>query len=424
MNPMLPSSSFITPRVIIVSLLAFSLFMSFSFLLFLKDIGPSEHSEPGSDYFTRYTPMAKSILEGKGIPLEKDIGAPGYSLLLVPVFLLSRSLDVPETALTTAFNIMLVALTVLVLFYLTKEAFSQRVAYIASLLWASYPLNLWFIKNPHTEVPFFLFFLCSLLLYVKGVYQRSSFFLFAGGFFLGFATLIRPVTFYLPIVLLIMMFFLLRKKLKNEWRETLRFAAVFLCGTILAVFPWIWYVYGVTGEFVPISTIGRDAVLTGLTYAFIGDGSHQTKVPEDVRQFMERARNVNLLTQKDIARFTIKEFRMDPIPLIKLFGLKIARAWYATSSIWWETQLLLLQTPYLLSAVIGIVLAFKRLRSRDLLILFLAMIGYFWLLSVATVSIIRYTMPAMLFLMPFSAFALYALTKEHRYLLSFIAPDK
>lgn len=395
-------------RILILGLILFSLLMSLAFLIFLKNVGPEEHQEPGTDYFTRYSPMTQTLLEGEGIPLQKDIGAPGYSFLLLPIFFASDTFAISPVQLTMFVNTIFAALTALVLFSVVRYAFPLPVAVLASLAWASYPLNLWFIKNPHTEAPFFLFFLLAIWLYLKGITQRHFFTIFAGGLLLGFATLIRPVTFYLPFLLFLAVFFLAPPSIKREGLS-LHLATLFLLGNIVILMPWIGYIYNTTGKFVPVSTIGKDAILTGLTYAFIGDGSHKTSVPSDVRAFMERARSQGLTTQTDVIAFTLKEFVQHPISLIKLLGLKVVRSWYATAGIWWEKELLMVQLPYLISGVFGIWFALRRQKRNSIIAFFLILIGYFWLISIAAVSIIRYTMPAMLMLMPFCALTLFTI---------------
>ena len=382
-----------------------SLFISFIFLVFFRNLGPVEHRVPGTDYFVRYAPIARQILDGQGIPLQKDdvvTGTPGYPLFLLPIFALSKILRVDELGLIVFSNAIVTAFGACFLFLLTADLFSKKIAFITSLLWSVYPLNLWFIKNPNTEVPFMLLFFIAIWLHLKGANARHLLNFFLVGILLGLALLVRPIALFLPLLFAGALFFLRWRK--EQFLKILRNASILIGGSLCVIAPWTLYASIETGHFVPVSSLGPSASSVGLSYAFVGDGRHQRDVPSDVRLLMKEARDKKLERTNDIAVFVFDALREKPIPFLKLLLLKLMRSWYATYEMWGETQIIILQIPHVLLAIFGIRLAFKKFpnRANDLWFL-LSIVCYFWLITFLSLSIVRYTIPAMALLMCFAA---------------------
>lgn len=393
----------------------FSLVTSLIFLSFFKNMGPIEHQVPGSDYGSRYKPMSLNIMEGRGIPIEKNslvIGTPGYPLILIPILFLSNQLGINELPLIVVFNTLIAALTAFFLFIVGKSIFNTKIAFIASLLWSTYPLNLWFIKNPNTEVPFILLLYVSIWIYLLGIQRKKSPYFFTTGIMLGLLMLIRPVALFLPLLFIILLF-VLRLQYKEEGRsfflnvlnfQPLRQGGALLLGTLLIILPWIGYVFKGSGHFILVSSIGTPTAVSGLSYAFVGDGRHKETVSKDIKMLMENVRDAHLTTGMDIVRFTIEELFTQPLTLFKLFFLKFIRSWYATYGMWWEREILLMQIPYLASGIIGIIFVLRKYRKQLFgSALFLLLILYFWIMTFLGLSIVRYMVPVMGFLMIFSS---------------------
>lgn len=420
----------IPERTIVWFIFFLSLTVSLIFLSFFKNIGPAEHQVPGTDYFFRYKPNAQVILTGKGIPLGDngiEVDAPGYPLILTVIFSLSHILKVNELHLIVFFNILMAAGTACFLFLAAKLVFDKKIALISALLWSTYPLNLWFIKNPNTEAPFMLLLYGAVWMYLLGIIktppsartfltssvgikQKKCSYFFATGILLGLSTLIRPVTFFLPPVLIILLFFL-KFRDKIFIKSVFRFAVFLLLGNFLAVLPWISYTVFMTNKFVPIASIGPGIAVSGLSYALVGNGSHIQEVPKDVGMLMKEVRKTPLLSGMDIIKFTLRGFIIHPWALSKLFFLKFVRSWYATYGMWWEKELMILQLPYLTSGAAGIWLALKKYKERRFSIaVFLSLILYFWTITFLGLSIVRYMVPVMGFLIVFSSLIIWRLT--------------
>lgn len=383
-------------RTLLLGVFLFSLITSLIFLGFFKDVGPVEHQVPNPDYVDRYKPIAESILEGKGVPIfdNEDItGTPGYPLLLVPILSLSRLFEIYEVALIIVFNTVVAALAACFFFLITKSFFTTPVALTASFLWNTYPLQLWFLKNPNTEVPFMLLFFVAIWLYRGALRRPRASMLFLIGVVLGYAILIRPVALLLPLVFS----FIIWLKIKKETgTKAIYLGLMIFLGSGVLLAPWILYVYAKTGNFIPVSTIGPTVAVVGLSYALVPDGRHQFEVPPDVSQLMADIQSASLQTGGEIFSFVLQKFVTEPLPLITLLGLKLVRSWYATYLMWWETHILLLQLPYLILGLVGIGIAFKTYKDKKLILLFLiTLILYFWSMTFLGLSIVRYMLPAM-----------------------------
>jgi len=147
-------------KLLLVSIFVVSLFFSLIFLVCFKNIGPEEHNIPNTDYLACYGPFAESILQGQFVYINKYqqiCSPPGYPIILAGVFSLSRLLGMDKILLITIFNIFMVAGAACFLFLIAELIFKKKIALFASFLWMTYPFNVWFIKNPQTEVPFILF---------------------------------------------------------------------------------------------------------------------------------------------------------------------------------------------------------------------------------------------------------------------------
>lgn len=382
---------------------------SLSFLTFLGKTGPAGQLVPGNDYVSFYEPVAENILQGKGISLEGGLDLrypPGYPIFLSAIFALAKILGVDKLGLIVFFNAILASLSACFLFLIAEIIFTKRIALIASFLWLSYPFNLWFLRNPNSEAPFILLLFMAIWFYLSGFGNNKLIKLFFAGFLFGSAALIRPIGFALPFLLALLLLLLLKG---NFLKTRFLLAAVLLAGSILIIMPWEGYVLAKTRRFVLLSESGPTAIIDGLTFAVKpGEEGNRPIVSPDVLALMERAQSQrgNLNSLSKVSYFLAREFINRPIPLIKLIGWKIARSWYATSQMWWEGKILLIQLVYFIFGLFGAVCAFKKYKDRIPDIIFLlSVVLYFWLMTILALSILRYMVPAMGIVMIFSAIA-------------------
>jgi 4-amino-4-deoxy-L-arabinose transferase-like glycosyltransferase len=373
--------------------------------LFFKNIGPAGHRIPNTDYFVCYKPVAENIIQGRGATLNGTVPfrfALGFPIILSGLFLLSQIFGINELVLVVLLNIILTALAVCLLFLVANEIFNKKIALTASILWMSYPFNLWFIKNPNTEVPFIPLLFAGFLFYILTLKRQNLKSAFLAGLFLGLASAIRLIGLFLPLYLALLIFLFLRAIPK---KKQFLLVVFLLLGNIIAVSPWAAYLFSKTGNFIPLSIQGPKAISVGITW--LSRPSHPVVVPNDVGELIQRVKDEDFFSYSEIFQFFGRELASRPFPLLKLIGLKAIRSWYATSEQWWEKQTLAVQAFYLLTALLGALFQFKNIKNKTLtLVLPLAVIIYFWVMTFINVSIMRYMVPVMGLVIIFSAFGL------------------
>ena len=392
------------------SLLIFIFFtavlFSLIFLFFFKNIGPAEHQIPGSDYLNLYEPMARNIVEGKGVAVEGRVPLTiglGYPIILSGIFSLAQRLGIGELDLVVVFNVILTALTSVFLFLLASELFNKKIALIASFLWLSYPFNLWFLKNPNTESPFILLLLAGLWLYVLAFKKGRLKLVFLSGFILGMASFVRIVGLFFPLFLVLLLPFFLKDV---SQKRKLLLAVILLMGSFIAFLPWGIITFSETGGFIPFSTWGPEAIVASATWiASPGAREPAEIIPNDVIALTERVKAAELTSFPEVAQFFSQELISRPLPLLKLTGLKLARSWYGTSTRWHEEWIVLaIQLLYLMTAFLGLFCLIKAVKNKFGEIIFLlAVIFFFWGMNFIAVSIMRYMIPVMGLVMIFSA---------------------
>jgi 4-amino-4-deoxy-L-arabinose transferase-like glycosyltransferase len=389
-----------------------SLVASFAFMFFLGDTGPSEHAIPGTDYFNCYKPFADSILRGEGSYLPTDLpghegtffvcNPPGYPLFLAVVFGFARLFNIGELNLIVYFNILVIALSACLLFLIVEHLFSRKISLISAFLWLSYPFNLWFIKNPNTEVFFIFLLLLGTWLFLSCLRKKKFEFVFFVGLVLGMVCLVRPIALFLPFVFSLSVFLLAREE---NLKKKILLVFLLMLGSLIPILIWEAGLLIITGQFIFLSSGGPPSIVDGLTFALKpGSAGNQVTVSGSLMNFMVRAETGNLDSFSKVVGFLGNELVEGPVTLIELIGWKLARSWYATSQMWWETKILLVQLVYLIFGGLGLIHLLRKCKSKMPEIIFLiSIILYFWFMTVSALSILRYMVPAMAFVVIFSA---------------------
>ncbi|MFH1894704.1 MAG: glycosyltransferase family 39 protein [Patescibacteria group bacterium] len=407
-------------RLLLVLIFFISIFISLIFLFFFGNVGPREHRIPGPDYLNYYEPIADSIIQGKGIPIREEFAIrypPGYPIFLSLIFGLSKLLEINRLELVVIFNVIATAFACSILFFLVKSILNKKIALVSVFLWATYPFNLWFIKNPNTEVPFIPLFFAALFAYIMA-FKKNSFRLFLlCGIFMGLASLIRPITVFLPVFLLVLLFYIIKF---ISCRKKFLLAVALLIGYAAIILPWLIYVYLNVGKIIPLSTGGSSNIPAGLTFMVdknkmnngIGEEGKMV-LPSDITDLIKRVRVINKDSSGEIIYFFQQEIENHPITFLKLVAIKMARAWYATSEMWWEKQILLIQLAYLIPAIAGAMIWFKKIKEKKShLLLLLTVVFYFWAMTTISLSIMRYMVPIMGLIMVFAAITIFYLLEK------------
>lgn len=379
-------------------------------IAFLVVLPSTDRINQSTDYVVFYAPVAQNILQGKGLinqdgKLASDY-PPGYPVYLAANFGLADLLGVARGSMIIATNILSMALSCLLVLRVAESVFNEEVAVFSALLWITYLFNLWLVKQPNSEVPFILLFYSALWFFLRGVNHGKQASFVTAGALLGVAALVRPIAVFLPFMLVLLL--LLQPSIGLGRRFAYGCSIVLMF--VVVILPWEIKLKSYTDHIVPLSTNGPSSMLDGLTFAAkIGKGGDRAWVPGAVERLAWHVRENqrSLHTAGEVADFMAAQLRRDPVAVIEMGLMKTLRSWYGTNAMWHERPVALIQAAYLLLAIPGIWLARRRFPAKYFLSLsLLAIVIYFWAMTVIVLSILRYMVPAMGILLMFGAVSL------------------
>jgi hypothetical protein len=146
-------------------------------------------------------------------------------------------------------------------------------------------------------------------------------------------------------------------------------------------------------------------MLDGFTFAFISQSGRHVPMPgQDVIHLMNDINHIretrwtkpDSRSVGDVVALVFAKLKSEPVALVKLGLMKAVRAWYGTDTGRFEFQILLVQIPYLLLSIIGMIYAFQQGgMMRESAFIILLVVLYFWLMTIIALSIVRYMVPAM-----------------------------
>lgn len=387
------------PSVTATWLLVASMVIASIFLLVLPE---RLRTNDNSDYPTSYEPTARNILRGDGVVDQQGALAirypPGYPVILAGAFLVADHLRLQESAVLSAMAVALMGVSSVLVFLMARRFWGSRPAVLAWVAWITYPLALYLLKQPNSEVPFMAVLFGAYYFYWRGIASDgdTSRLLVLCGVLLGISMLIRPIAMAVPAILAARLT-LVRTDSRPGVR--LRLAGALLLGTVLTVAPWEMWIYARTGRVIALSTAGETALRDGLTFAVRSKGFRQAVwVPQDVELVMRNisAQYPKLTAPGAIARVLVEEFRQRPLAVTKLFALKAARGWYGTDSHRFEMPVAIVQSFYLVLTAWASVLAWRRGGVwRQICGTVWATTLYFWGVSTVGSTLARYMVPAM-----------------------------
>ena len=392
-------------KYILTSIILVSLLVQTLFLLVLGDV--EDRAQP-IDYIHFYKPGAENILSGMGF-VDNDGNlivqySPGYPLYLTLPLFVTNVTSFHDITIIRIFNVFTTAASTIMFFLFVGLLFNTRIAFFSTFIWMTYPFHLWLIKAPNSEIPFLLFLFGGLWMYFRAMIKDNNVYLLLSGVLLGCAALIRPIGILLGFICCIALPLLKRYPIK---RQIFR-GSIVLIGFIIAVLPWEMLVYFKTGEIIPLRKVKPEEMIPAYAFAIQpGAGGDQAPVPDDVMALMLRLSDKkDFESKRAVLGFLLEKFVDNPTPVIKLGLIKLARAWYATSSMWYENYILVIQIFYFMTIIPGLIIAFKQHREKFPTLLFmLSIVVYFWGMTFIAKSILRYMVPVMALLLIFSAIA-------------------
>ena len=332
---------------------------------FLGVAPPELLNETPTDYEWKYRRVAYSLLAGHGHVWRVGRSLytavpPGYPLWVAGTYAISNSNVIRDRAPIQVSNVLALALSSVFVFLISEQMLGSRArAGWASLLWITYPLLVWMVPLPLSEVPFILFLYIGVWAALKAAPGGGLGWSFGAGVSFGVTALIRPIGIAIPPVAFAAMALTPGK----DRRARLISAALVVFGFVAAVLPWETYVYRETGQIIPLSSGGGSALMGGLVWITRPEAQAAgLDLPADVVSLVEQAERIWQESARDkgaVVSFLATQLLENPIAMAKLAAMKATRPWYGTYSMQHDGAVLAMQILYFLLAVPGMVLLIK-----------------------------------------------------------------
>lgn len=199
-----------------------------------------------------YHEYALRILEGRPLGDLGVLRTPAYPLTIAATYAVFGV----KPWVILLLQIVASAITLALLYHLTYAWFNQKTALAAGVLYALEPHAILYASEFLTDTLFTTVFLGGLVVFLKALDTRSVKTFFGAGLLVGVATLIRPISQFLPVLFIILGFFILRR----ERAVALRGGVALLVAYFIAITPWLYRNYHEYGA-AQLTSIGGDTLL-------------------------------------------------------------------------------------------------------------------------------------------------------------------
>jgi 4-amino-4-deoxy-L-arabinose transferase-like glycosyltransferase len=349
-----------------------------------------------------FIPAARSLWTS-GVPLEHT-GAfcthhpPLFPLALAPTLAAGDALGLSETIASQFLNVLFGSLSAVGLYFWSRRLLPWPWAALAAFAFGAYPPFVWLCRDAYNEPLFTALLLWGLVALAAGRERGRASWVFGAMTLLALATLTRAVGILIPFVVAAAYWFTDRRNAVPAARcDTLRFARLLAPGLavyILLLLPWTVVVSRHNGRFTPVTSSFAFSHVDGLVNVPGNAVSEKAK-----SYFAIRPRQ-----HSEILAFHGAAISEQLGSYVTIWGRKVFDAWSATESGRGRKTLLILNLPILILAAPGAVL--RRRRGEAFgpeALAAVAVLLYFWAMSVAVWSTLRYMVPVFWVPLAFSA---------------------
>lgn len=375
-----------------------------------------------------YFRYALKFLSGQGL-----VGTnypPLYRLFLAgAIFLLGESIWKIKFV-----QIVLSTINVWILFLLGEELFDRRVALVGALLFSFYPTLIGFTHYLWSETLFIFLLSWAFYLLVRFASIRRRGYLVGGGALLGLSALTRSVVFFSLPFLVLWLFLVHRRGI----RSTFLSALLLTSSCLLVVVPWTVRNYRRYHDFIFIETNWGYVLWKGNNRFVWPFGGNELNYPGPFGSypiFYSRASRDELIARCEdryqtsrltaaqlnecAAREALDYILEEPLAFLARARTKMAILWHPTSFVirhfvlgfygerdkrWVSVVTWLVYLSYLLVMITGTVGFLYS--NDDNRLLFLMLVGYWCLVHSISISMNRYRLPLMPFIMLYSGYAI------------------
>jgi 4-amino-4-deoxy-L-arabinose transferase-like glycosyltransferase len=383
-------------------------------------------------YADSYDQLASNLAEGNGYRLYPDTAKtlmrePGYPIFLAGIFLLFE-----KSFATVKFANMLMGLVAawLMTRIARRLSTSTVLILIAPLLFLFHPGTLLAETRGGVELLFILLLTLFVLTVYRAIEGGSRRDYAASGAVLGLTVLVKSTPMLFPLVLLAYLLVLDRRA--NSRLAICLNVALMVMAMLLVMSPWIVRNYRLTGRFVPTaSVLGVSAHAGQYICSHLSSDTEWVDLDrEAARQRTTLARELgyrfkyvedgyyqSFYSSDDEMKFSsyllkrvVGEYQRSPRLFVSCVRSNLSNFWFAGKTRKATAINLVLQVPYLIFSVIGIVLAVRNGQVRAVAPLAL-FVTYYVAVHVPILAQARYSIPLIPFLSILACLTLAAVSK-------------
>lgn len=271
---------------------------------------------------------------------------------------------------------------------------------LAALAYALHPQFLDIEEHLFSETIFVTFFLLSLVVLLAEHPRRSLKLIILSGFLLGMSVLSRPTTVLFPIVV-VCLFYIHDRKAGKPWKAR---AIAYLGIITLTMTPWVIRNAVVFRSFIPMTTFA------GLSFRWSvspfawnpENGLDSTGIPDELNKAAREMSEVE--ASKFLMRDGWRIVREDPRAWCVLCVKKFLNMWFRLYRTRYPFYLRLSLALSNLGILLFAWLGAKKLKCKYVVHLLIGIFAYYSIFHIVlTSSELRYSTPAIAFMLPFTA---------------------
>jgi len=222
-------------HLVLLGIILVGLVIRLGFLMIIAEY-PDRGMRPDSE---SYLKPAISLVSSGIYPPDNGKRPPMYPLFIALIYFLGGQNQV----LIMAAQILLDTVTICLTYVLASRFFPRPVALVGALIMAINIDSITYDFYYLSETLSTFFTLVALLTWVKGNQEDRRGWLMIGALFMGLSVLTRPITLYLPAVLICWRLFMRERPIRERLIDAGAYAVTFL----LILSPWVIRNYSVIG---------------------------------------------------------------------------------------------------------------------------------------------------------------------------------
>lgn len=198
-------------------------------------------SSDTESYFT----LSKNLLSHGGFFIRSEWGLSAFRTPLYPMFVAAFYWMIPNLGFVILIQNIFGAISVVLVYRFAKYVFGSKVAYLSSVLFLIESQRLHVTNQLMSETLFMILFIPALHFFFKFRAEGKKLLILYSGILLGLSTLTKPITQFLPLVMILFIFSdLSRAELRErifskKIKKNLTAAFILLSVFLATISPWV-----------------------------------------------------------------------------------------------------------------------------------------------------------------------------------------